>query len=194
MRPGPGVGFRAFESTDWRRHPAPRRQLATGPRPSPGNTSASTRPDQSLIDRLDAGRLQPFEMLPHVLELFGRMALPFQDFAEDAQRGLRAIGFGRVAGEFLVCEIGVVDKGAGGFDLVDALAPVTLGQLGTPGRGFERGGEIGPARLLAAAVIRAVAGADQIAGAQIGAGAVIERRRGVGGVGQGASPCWLGKA
>ena len=40
----------------------------------------------ALVDRLDALLLEPGEVVLHVLELFGRMALPFHNFVEDAQR------------------------------------------------------------------------------------------------------------
>lgn len=77
-------------------------------------------------------------MVLHVLELLGGVPQPFGDLAQDAQRRLRTIGSGRVAGEFPVGEVGIVDERAAGLDDVDAFLAIALRQLGPPDRRFER--------------------------------------------------------
>lgn len=44
----------------------------------------------------------------HRLELLGRMTQPADDLRGDAQGIARAVGQGRMARKFLVCEVGVV--------------------------------------------------------------------------------------
>ena len=72
------------------------------------------------------------------------MRFPFGDLADDPERVAGTVGTGRVAGEALVGEVGVVLEGAGRLDDVDPLAPLPLRQLAAPDRGVERGGEVDP--------------------------------------------------
>lgn len=101
------------------------------------------------------------------------MALPLGDFTDYAERRARAVGQGGVAGEFLVGEVGIVDDPAGRLDDVDPFAPRAPGQLGAPDRRLERAGQIDPGRILPRAIVGGMAGGDQVAGAQVRAGAVI---------------------
>src|SRR5690606_17909900 len=59
------------------------------------------------------------EMALHFLEARGGVALPLLDLSDDAQWLTGAVGFGGVAGESLVGEVRVVEKGAGRLDDVD---------------------------------------------------------------------------
>ena len=98
---------------------------------------AHARP--GLVDDLHvAFGLHPGEEVLHLREALGRVGLPFGDLADDPQRRAGAVGGGRVAGEFLVGEVGIVDEFAGRLDDVDPLASFALGQLAAPDRRVER--------------------------------------------------------
>jgi hypothetical protein len=88
----------------------------------------------ALIDRLDALRLQPLEMVLYGLELLGRMPLPFRHLADNPERFVGALGERRIAGKFLARQIGIVLDRASRLDDVDPAAPVPGGQLGAPDR------------------------------------------------------------
>ena len=92
-------------------------------------------PAALILDAVQAGGAQGGEAVLHGLQLFGRMALPVGDLADDSQGIAAAVGGGAVAGEFPVGEVGVVLVGAGRFDDVDpptrfVLSVRALGQLG----------------------------------------------------------------
>ena len=72
---------------------------------------------QRSVDNSATFGLQPGETVLHLLDLLRRMALPFRYFGDDAQRIPGAVGHGRIAGEFLVSQIGVIRNRAGGFHL-----------------------------------------------------------------------------
>src|SRR5687768_12546582 len=114
------------------------------------------------------------------------MAFPFADLADDSQRLAGAVGAGRVAGEFLVGEVGIVLERPGRLNDVDPLAPFSLGQLAAPDGRVQSGGEVDPGQP-PLAVIGVEAGLEQIARLQVGAGAVVEGRGGVGGIGHRAA-------
>jgi hypothetical protein len=107
------------------------------------------------------------------------MADPVLDLADDPQRIAGAIGRGHVAWEFLVGEVGVVLKRAGRLDDIDAAAAFAPCQLGTPGRGLQRGAEINMLQL-AVDEVAAITGLDQVADAKVGLGAVVKGRAGGG--------------
>ena len=80
------------------------------------------------------------------------MWLPFRDLADDSERRAGAVGFGGIAGESLVGEVGIVLERAGRLDDVDALAGVLLSfgpfrQLAPPDRRVERAREVDPRQL-----------------------------------------------
>src|SRR5690606_12041747 len=79
-------------------------------------------------------------------------------------------------------EVGIVLEGAGQRDDVDALAALTLRQLAPPDRRVERAREVDP-RQLGVGVVGGVAGGEQLARREVGAGAVVE--------GAGASLSWF---
>src|SRR5690606_41679874 len=87
----------------------------------------------SVLDGLDALPLELLQMVPHGLELLGRVPLPVRDFARDPQRVPRAVGLRRVARVLLVRQVGVVLDGAGRLHDVDPAAPFADGQFGPPG-------------------------------------------------------------
>src|SRR5262245_44830234 len=89
--------------------------------------SASQDELASVVDRLFAG-----VVCFHGLDLSGRVRLPAEKFAHDAQRLARAIRLRRIAGKLLVRQIGVVDEGAGRFHYVDSAAAFTFGQIRSP--------------------------------------------------------------
>lgn len=106
------------------------------------------------------------------------MWLPFRDFADDLERCAGAVGPGGIAGEFLIREIGIVLERAGRLDDVNALRPIALGEFAAPDRRVECAGKVDPGELLHL-IVRGEARDEQIAHLQIGAGAVVERRRSV---------------
>ena len=69
-------------------------------------------------------------MVPHLLQPRCRMALPFRDLSQDAQRCARAIGLGGIAGEFLVGQVRIVDEFAGGLDKIDPLSRLAGREFG----------------------------------------------------------------
>ena len=83
----------------------------------------------------------------HVLDLFGGMANPILDLANNAQRIAASVGRGDVAGEFLVGEVRVVLERARWLDDVNSASRAFLSfrvprKLGAPGGGVERSAEI----------------------------------------------------
>jgi len=120
-----------------------------------------------LIDRRLA-----LDRILHRRDLLGRMALPFLDFAGDAQRLARAIGLGRVAGKARVGEVGVVHDLAGRLDGIDAPAPFACRQFRAPRRRVQGGGQVHITQL--GPIVDGMAGPDQVARFQLGPGAVIE--------------------
>lgn len=101
-----------------------RRDGRREPRPQRGEAG------RGLVDRLDAELPQSFEAVLHGLQLFGRVPLPIRDLAGDAQRLASPVGFRRIAGEFLVGQIRIIDDRAGRLDGVDPARSVAGGQLG----------------------------------------------------------------
>ena len=130
----------------------------------------------SLVDRPDTLCGQAGDIVLHVLKLLGRMTLPCLDLTDDAQRRLRAVGLGGVAGELGVGEVGIVDERADRLDDIDALAPRACRQFAPPDRGVERGGEIDPRRRGACAIIGRIAGGEQVAEGEIPAAATAPLR------------------
>src|SRR6185503_21316246 len=76
--------------------------------PSPGCFDSGRFPSRGSVldDRRGSFRLHSGEVVEHLLKLLGRVADPFGDLADHAQRLERAVGGGHVAGEFLVGEVG----------------------------------------------------------------------------------------
>ena len=134
---------------------------------------AWTGPDQSMI----TSRPCSFNRARWSFISFSRsggVALPLLDLADDPERLARAVRFGRIAGEFLVGQVRVVDDLAGRLDDVDPPAPVADGQLRAPDRRLQRAGQIDPGQF-SLAEIGAVADRDQVSRFQVGLRAVIER-------------------
>ena len=71
-------------------------------------------------------------MVQHGLEHFWGMAHPVLDLPGDSQRLPGPVGLGRIAGEALVGQVGVILERTGGFDDVDPSRSLTLGQLRSP--------------------------------------------------------------
>src|SRR5690606_32053476 len=92
------------------------------------------------------------------------------------------VGLGGVAGESLVSQVGIVEELAGRLDDVDALPPIAPGELTAPDRCVQRAGEINPGQL-AFTVVGIEARGEQVAHPKVGAGAMVEGRAGVDGVG-----------
>lgn len=133
-----------------------------------------------VVDCFDALLAQLLDTVAHLLELFGRVACPRGDLADDAQRIAGAVGAGRIAGEFPIGEVGVVLELAVGRDDVDALARLALSRLslrqfGAPDRSLQSRGEVDEVRCLDRAVVGHEAGDEEVAGFQIGLAAMIER-------------------
>ncbi|AKM06259.1 hypothetical protein AM2010_170 [Pelagerythrobacter marensis] len=110
----------------------------------------------------------------HLRQPLGRMGFPRLDLADDLERLARAVRLGRVAGEALVGEVGVVLERAGRLDDIDALPALALGQFTPPDRRVDRTGKVNP-RQLSVGVVGGEAGREQVARREIGAGAVVER-------------------
>ena len=70
-----------------------------------------------------------FEMVFHRLELLGRMRLPITNLAEDPQRMAGAVGFRRIAREFLVRQVRIVFERAGRRHDIDPSPTLAQGQL-----------------------------------------------------------------
>ena len=85
---------------------------------------------------------------------------------------LRSVGHRRIAGELLIGEVRVVLDGSGGFYQIDAFTAFSLGEFGAPDGGIQCGGEKDVPGILSFAIVRVVAGCDEVADPQIGFGAV----------------------
>ena len=131
------------------------------------------------IDDLRPFCLQSRNAVLHRLQSLRRMPFPRLHLADHPQRLSRAIRLRRIAGEFLVRQVGVVDEGAGRLDYIDALPPVALRQLRALDRRIQRRGEIDPRHRLPCAVVRGVSHSDEVAGSKICPRAVIEDPRGI---------------
>jgi hypothetical protein len=108
----------------------------------------------------------------HGLELLWGMSHPVEDFGNDLERLLGAVGSRGVARELLVGQIRVVFERAGGNDDVDVTAAPALGQFGAPG--VEQGREVDVTGDTARLEVGEVAGDEEVANLQKGLGAVVE--------------------
>ena len=86
----------------------------------------SVGPERSIEDLGPALGFQAGDEHLHLGEALGRVRVPRLDLADHAQRRARAVGLGRVAGEALIREVGVVLERAGRLDEVDALSPLAF--------------------------------------------------------------------
>src|SRR3546814_2760640 len=107
-------------------------------------------------------------------EHIGRVRGPVFDLAGDAQGRPAAIAACRVAGEFLVGEIGIIEPVAGRLNDIDALAALSGREFAAPDRRFERSGAINPRSRFFGAVIARPARREQVADGKVGARAVLE--------------------
>lgn len=106
-----------------------------------------------LVDSLNALRLQSREIVLHLLQPLGGMALPRRDLARDPERLTRTIRLRRIAGELLVRQVGVILNRTGWLHDVDSFPSVAGGHLGTPDRRIQSAGQVDPGRLLPRAEI-----------------------------------------
>ena len=82
------------------------------------------------------------EAVTHGLNLLGGMTNPVGQLMKDAQGSEAPVREGRVAGEPLVGDVGVVLIVAGRFDDVGARPAVADRQFGAPGGGVQGPGEV----------------------------------------------------
>lgn len=94
-----------------------------------------TQAHQSMAST--AQTLELFDVVPHRLEPFGRMPLPFHDLSNDARRFAAAIGPGRIARKFPVRQVGVIHDRTRGLYDIDPLPTIAKRQLGAPDRRFQ---------------------------------------------------------
>jgi hypothetical protein len=117
----------------------------------------------SVLDGVDASLSRGRDAVLHRLKSLGRVAGPLDDLPEDAERCARAKGSRRVARELLVGEVRVVLDRPGRLDDVDPSAPFADRELGAPGRGVERLGQVDELRVASLAKVRSATGLDQLA-------------------------------
>ena len=102
-----------------------------------------TLKDAGLVTDRREGRWNYYTLVPEALDRMAEYVTGAKP-TEHAQGCAGAIGGGRVAGEFLVRQVGIVLEGAGRFDEVDPLPAFAPGQLAAPDGGFEPGRKIDP--------------------------------------------------
>ncbi len=102
-------------------------------------------------------------MLDPGLERFRGVPLPVRELAGDPQWFPAAVRLGRIAGEFLVGQIGVVRDRAGWFHDADSAGTFTEGQLGPPGGRIQGGSQVDVGCCsIQLAEVGAMAGLDQV--------------------------------
>src|SRR5690606_18287656 len=132
------IGARGAQAPERRRArawPLTREARLQPDRRRPRRGTGGSSSGRSIDDLGAAFGFHSGEEVLHLFEALRGVALPFGDLADDSQRRARAVGLGRVAGEFLVGQVRVVEELAGRLDDVDALPPLALRELAAPDRG-----------------------------------------------------------
>src|SRR3954447_3846517 len=91
--------------------------------------------DRELVRLFDdGGACSPgsIDVLPHALQLFGRVLLPLRHLSNDTQRIAGAVGEGWISGESFVRQIGIVNHEAGRLNQVNTLRPFATSQFSAP--------------------------------------------------------------
>src|SRR5690349_13417637 len=78
-----------------------------------------------LVD--DGGTCSPgsIDVVPHALQLFGRVPLPLRHLSNDEQRIAGTVGEGWISWESFVRQIGIVNHEAGRLNQVNTLRPAS---------------------------------------------------------------------
>jgi hypothetical protein len=134
--------------------------------------SMARREGVCSVDYFGALCLAAFDAVLHVLQLLGRVSLPFRHLSHDTQRIAGAVGEGWISRELLVCQVGVIDHWSGRLDDVDPLRPIASGQFSAPDSGIKRTRAVHPGQRLAFAEVGPVSRHDQVPVRQIGTGSV----------------------
>ncbi len=127
-----------------------------------------------LVDDGGACRPGSIDIVPHALQLFGRVPLPLRHLSDDAQRIAGAVGEGWISGESLVRQIGIVNHEAGRLNEVNTLRPFASGQFSAPNCGIERAREVYLGQRLPFAIVGCVASDYEISVCEIGTRSVEE--------------------
>src|SRR5690349_9676009 len=127
-----------------------------------------------LVD--DGGTCSPgsIDVVPHALQLFGRVPLPLRHLSNDAQRIAGTVGEGWISWESFVRQIGIVNHEAGRLNQVNTLGPFASGQFSAPDCGIERAREVYPRKRLPFAIVGCVPSDYEISVCEIGTGSVEE--------------------
>jgi len=130
---------------------------------------------QSVVDRLDAEPFKLVKVIPHFLKILWGVSLPVQDFAHDSQWLSGAVGPGWIPRELFICQIGVILDDAGGLHTIDPARQITHCKFSSPYRRIECCGQIDIVGFITLAIVRAMAGLQQVPQFQVGFCTVVER-------------------
>src|SRR5579884_2786624 len=113
-----------------------------------------------------------FNVSFHIVQFIGGVALPMDDLSYHAQWVLGAVGQCRIAGVFLVRQIGIIFNRSGRLYHVDSAGFFTKGQLGSPDRRIQGACQVDVISYRPFPVVGVVPWLNEISWFQVGLSAV----------------------